>query len=161
MLQLKKDKKLKSETNCLVKMTFLPLLFSAESGAAPRLSPPCLTPALCGQSSQEPCWVCSEAVRGSAAWAADEDARRSERHHPEAAAQPMPEWSQGFLSTRTATQSNCKMGTRISLWLKNITDDHILKPFLRIWLYWLRWWKERLQVELHMGGQINNWLKTW
>ena len=36
-------------------MTFLPLLFSAGSGAAPRLSPPCLTPALCGQSSQEPC----------------------------------------------------------------------------------------------------------
>lgn len=43
----------------------------------------------------------------------------------------------------TSTRNNCSMRTLISLWwLKNITDDHILKTSLRIWLYWLQWWRD-------------------
>ena len=97
---------------------------------------------------------------GSAAWAADENTHRPERPSPRGSCTAIP-CGHKALSTRTSTQNNCNMGTLISLWLKNITDDHILKTFLRVWLYWLWWWKERLEVELHMGGQINNWLKTW
>lgn len=44
-----------------------------------------------------------------------------------------------YAPLHTSTRSNCSMRTRISLWwLKNITDDYILKTSLRIWLYWWR-----------------------
>ena len=40
----------------------------------------------------------------------------------------------------TSTRNSCNMRTLISLWwLRNITDDRILKTSLRIWLYWLQW----------------------
>ena len=154
------------QPSALTKMAFLSLLFKAGNRAAHYFSPHVWLRLSAEHSSKR---RCRAPVRGFSEWRGCMSCWWKHTQTPKSITSrklqkpPIPGWSQDSLSTRTSTQNN-NMGSLIALWWwKNIPDDHILKPSLRIRLYHLQWWRECLQVQLHMaaGRLINNCWKTW